>query len=191
MDKPNLILTGVPHSGTTIVAAMLNAMGWRYDETDSEYKKRYQYKWVVEANGALFMRKKEGAKKEMLHILNDIKKGMDTAKKPFVINDPRLIFVLDYWHFVCETYDAALLMIARPKEALARSYKRRGQYNSRGEPGKYQYNIRQMTRIANDAFDKWPGFKVKVNYNKICSAIKLFDIARKKASHPKSGKGGI
>lgn len=192
--KRNLLITGVPHSGTTIVAAMVNKLGWKYKETEYDYKRRWSHRWFVHINSSLasYEIHKDGMSEEELNIVpHTILTHLEMIPKPFFINDTRLIFALKHWHCTIEKYNPLLILVTREKERLRRSFKRRSQYVRGKIPGRRGKTVYQLTEIAQKSYDAWPGDKFMLNYTKLSDAIKLFDTKRKSTKSPNFGKSGI
>lgn len=195
--KPNVLISGVPHSGTSIVASMLRAMGWAYEEPDRHSERRSQHRWFTQCCSMLnnhISGKVKMSDKKLGETLIFMRKKVSEMKQPFILNDGRTIICMKYWVDILMPYNPVMIMLCRNKERLKRSFEARSQtlvVNGKTVPGKYGYDVYGLTDKANEAFDLWPGVKVKVNYDKIVEAIKLFDVSRQKAHGKKFGKSGI
>lgn len=192
--KRNLLIMGVPHSGTTIVAAMINALGWKYEETEYDYKRRWSHRWFINVNSSLIGHETGRNKmneEKLKAIPGTIFTNLERMPKPFFINDTRLIFALKHWHCIIEKYNPILILITREKERLRHSFKRRSQYSKGKIAGKHGKSVLQLTEYANKSFEEWPGDKFTLNYTKISDAIELFDTKRKYTKSPNFGKSGI
>lgn len=87
-NRPNIVILGVGHSGTTVLARMLGALGWSLAETDEDYAEPPK---VRELNTEA---KRSG------QLDTSAYRALPRAT-PWVVKDPRFVWTLDLWrpHF--------------------------------------------------------------------------------------------
>ena len=175
LDKPNIIVLGVPHSGTRILAYMLFELGWdRVDAIDP----------IAESQQVRRINKRYGCPSRLGTIVNTIEPyRIERALRalggcqPWVIKDPRFCMTLDQWVKPLESYCPVLLiwLIRENIDYHTKSFQRRKYYKTR------QSNINIIKRYAKAAakqYTSWPWAKVQIKYEDMIEAVKLFDVTR-------------
>lgn len=167
--RTNLLVTGVAHSGTTITARLLLALGWQTSlclEADSRYLEPTD---IVRLNRATFRR---GALD-----LVQAREVVNRLPKPWMIKDPRFVDTLSHWLPVFESDPPTLIGIVRDLDSLKQSY-RRHQGNALQEPTTRGHSLERQCEIAAEAFRIWPWSRIIVNFEDIIRAVSLFDLDR-------------
>jgi hypothetical protein len=185
INKPNIILLGVGHSGTTIVTRMLFELGWNRNDADQGY---------AECNEC----RKINADCHQLDYFDyeRARIAIGNLQSPWLIKDPRYILTLDKWHesFLNYKLDLPLVIwLTRNIVRVEQSYLKRGlilNKNKKGKkvkltikgqtivgvPGFLGKSVRQLHDLAKKQFVRWDGPKVRLEYEHIKEAVKLFDI---------------
>ena len=167
-EKPNIIVFGVGHSGTTILTQMLTCLGWTVPNNDPEF---YEDAVAREMNQSIL---KGRPYQGILRYLKELKE----LKGPWAIKDPRMIVTLDHWlPAFCELGQSSgsyplLLGITKDIEKVKASYGRRGYsppYKSHGG-----FDIDQLADIYRRKFDLWPWAKLEISYEQLTQATALF-----------------
>ena len=144
---PNIILLTVGHTGSSVVSSMLGKLGWNLCDADEEYSESVS---IRNAN------------------VNNLQSRelIKSLEEPWVIKDPRFCEKLDLWKPHLEE-DTVLLWITKDYNRVAESYIKRNEeiklLNSRIE-------------LAEEHYRCWTGPKLKIDYDQIKEAVKLFKI---------------
>ena len=157
----SVVVMGVGHSGTTIVAQMLQALGWYAGPAEDD--PWCEHPGIREVNEAGW------ATREL-----DLDSGWDHLEElatPWVIKDPRFVHTLDVWRPLLGKYKPTLVWVVRDLTDVAESYARRGE-KYRGS------NLEDLAQMALEQFESWPWGKVRIEYENIAAAVSLFDLAR-------------
>lgn len=170
LRRPNIIVLGVGHSGTTIVAKMLRRLGWNAGPVDPTYCEHAEFREIN--NGILNGYVHQQARMEQL---------IREMPEPWVLKDPRLVQTLTghwlrvFWKMQLDPLPT-LLYLTRDIHEVERSYAVRRE--KAFVPG--------LTQAACQEFCAWPGPKFMVNYDRLASSIALFDVHRAAgtARHP-------
>lgn len=158
-QKPNLIVTGVAHSGTSILAKMLIMMGWdrleAKDETNVEMEKVYYL------NQALIT----GGKPDWESIRN-----MLNGRSPWVMKDPHFAYTLGDWipKLAQFGYCPTLVVITRVHDMVVESWNQRGEGQPDAEPHVAYAELMLRTNI-----EAWPWEKVVIDYENMVQAARL------------------
>jgi hypothetical protein len=159
--KPNIVVMGVGHSGTTILTRMLGAAGWDVGDADDEYCESVKARELNEQ--ALCV----GAMTDTATTF------VRSLKQPWVLKDPRFCETLHLWHGAFDEAKPLLIWLTRNRSALERSYQRRGEGAViRGQTRE------QNLQNAKRQFDAWPWGKVCISLEQITAAVTLFDNRR-------------
>tara|TARA_B100000029_G_scaffold4214_2_gene4925 strand:- start:269 stop:1876 length:1608 start_codon:yes stop_codon:yes gene_type:complete len=156
-----VVVMGVGHSGTSIVARILMALGFYGGPADEEF---------VEHPGIRELNETAWQTREV-----DLAAGWDYLEelaRPWVVKDPRFVHTLDLWMPLWGLYKPTLVWVVRRAEDVAASYKRRGE-NYRGGQ-----TLESLHAMAREQFDEWPWGKIRIDYENIADAVSLFDLAR-------------
>lgn len=158
-QKPNLIVTGVAHSGTSILAKMLITMGWNRleakDETNTEMEKVYYLNQALITGG-------EPDWESIRHMLN--------GRSPWVIKDPHFAYTLSDWIPKLSQfgYRPTLVVITRDHDEVVESWRRRGEGLPDAEPHVAYAELRLKTNI-----ESWPWEKVVIDYESMVQSALL------------------
>tara|TARA_R100000008_G_scaffold81292_1_gene64377 strand:+ start:1322 stop:1885 length:564 start_codon:yes stop_codon:yes gene_type:complete len=186
--KPNIILLGVGHSGTTVVTKMLFKLGWQCNDANSKFAECDECQKVNDlAAGTTDLFDDTG--------YFDYERAMRSIarlQQPWVIKDPRFIFTLQNWRTVFPSVELNLplvIWLTRDIKRVERSYINRGilldnvnqlvkDENKLGEPGLFGLTIKELYGLAEKQFLRWEGSKMRLEYEKVREAVKLFDVKR-------------
>jgi hypothetical protein len=173
---PNVLVFGVGHSGTSVVAKMMFAAGWRGSaEADDDYGEHVQ---VRDLNRAILA----GDRPDLLSAVPEIAARMG---EPWAIKDPRFVVTLEHWlpAFGALPRQPAMLWLRRDPEAVGESHRRRGELVN-GEPsarwrhprGRTLVPLQEQQRLAQAGYEAWPWAKLAVDYERIRDACSLFQV---------------
>lgn len=160
--KPNIIIIGVGHSGTSILSKMIGRMGWKLNDADEEFGESISVRNIND----LLCQNKTIDRKEFINCISKL-------KQPWVIKDPRFCETLHHWTESMKEYEPLLVWITRDIEATERSYTRRGE-------GRVLRGVTRKDNLKNVAnqFQKWPWPKLKISLEDLTNAVKIFDTQR-------------
>ena len=147
-ERPNLVLLTVGHTGSTIAAKILGALGWDLGDADEEYGESVS---VRDAN----QRRDWSSAAEILAAMPE----------PWVIKDPRFCEHIDRWLPSFERYSPTLVWLTRDEDATAESFRRRGESLEL---------FRRRIAAAESHFERWTGPKIKVDYSQLQAAISMW-----------------
>ena len=156
--KPNVILFGVGHSGTSIATRMIHALGWNPADADKLYSESVSVRRMNEA---------------ALVGIFDLDQAKDILKslgQPWAIKDPRFVRTIDDWMPAFADYQPFLVWLVRDHDAV------RGSYRKRDEVDPYDLTIEKAFELAAKAFTSWPWCKTRLEYERIAAAIRLFKL---------------
>lgn len=167
--RPNIIVFGVGHSGTTIVTRMLVDIGWKNaTDADSEYAESIA---IREANDHAI---RHGA----LPQIADSLLSLLLPEEPWVIKDPRFVVTLPLWKPLMLPHAPTLLWLTRETEAVKASYISRSETTD-GVPALYGKTVDGLLHSANVNYNEWRGKKVKLEYESVFRAVEKFSTVRK------------
>jgi len=157
--RPNVILFGVGHSGTSIATRILHALGWQAGDADAEYAESIAIRAINER--ALRGRFDPDA----------ARRALVSLPQPWALKDPRFIHTIDRWLPLLREYEPTLIWLVRDPEAVVASYRRRG------ERVRFGMSVVDAAELARGTFARWPWGKVRVDYERVAEAVGLFDTA--------------
>ena len=157
--KPNIVVLGVGHSGTTIATRMLNAAGWDLPGADEQFA---ECVWMRNFNLQLMHQGHFDARRAM--------QRLSAMPQPWAVKDPRFVFTLHFWKplFAEMENPPALIRISRNPDDLKRSYLRRG------FRGNIHDAIDQRLRMCERQYEAWPWSRVTIQYEQLGMAASLF-----------------
>lgn len=166
MEKPNIVILTLGRCGSTIVARMLTALGWRLPPDADEYAEPVLMR---EMNDRI-IRGQEPDHDEYYAAARAL-------PAPWVAKDPRFVLTLERWADFMP--GALLLYLTRDLDRVEQSLRRAGW----GKPGPEGYTLRGvalpvLAARAAGLYTAWPGPKLEVGYERIREAVKLFDTTR-------------
>lgn len=182
----NIILMGVNHSGTSVVAEMFKQMGWNIPDTGKDYIRRNEIKWVQECNAKLLYKIREIEDYNVNDIQNTILENLIKMEEPWIIKSPQFVLTLEYWEL---SPDTVLIYLDRNLRRLEASFRKRGQLKN-GKPGEYGCSVKRLRYLAHEQYKRWKYNKCRIDYNDIKKAIDVFDVKRIKKNNEKFGKSG-
>lgn len=157
--KPNIVVLGVGHSGTTIATRMLNAAGWDLPGADERFS---ECVWMRNFNMQLMHQGHFDARRAM--------QRLSAMPQPWAVKDPRFVFTLHFWKplFAEMENPPTLVRISRNPDDLKRSYLRRG------FRGNIHDAIDQRLRLCERQYEAWPWSRVMIQYEQLGMAASLF-----------------
>lgn len=161
-SKANVVVFGVGHSGTTLLARILFALGWNPLDADEQYAESVSVRDVNH--------------RALASDNFDVKTAQKLASRegPWAIKDPRFVFALPKWLPVFAQLDhpPVLVWIRRDAKKVAASYVRRNEMTEQVALNKVQ---RRM-QLAHDRFELWPWRKLALAYEDVLNAVRLVRI---------------
>lgn len=167
-DRPDIVVFGVGHSGTTLVASMLFALGWNRGATahaaDEEYCEHIEIRECNRhalAHGAL--------PANAASVLAGL-------KTPWAIKDPRFVITLPLWQPLLGSRadrSIVLLWITKDLEQVKRSHELRGELHN-GVAGSHGHTVDDLWQCAKTYYEQWPGPKVSLSYESLADAAQRF-----------------
>ena len=157
--KPNIVVLGVGHSGTSVLTRMLQAAGWNAPGSDREFS---ECVWMRDLNVKLIQTGLFDAERAM--------QRLSRMPQPWAVKDPRFVFTLNYWTSLFAELEnpPTLVRIVRNPDEVKRSYLRRG------FRGNVHELIDQRIRLCERQYEKWPFARLIVQYEQLATAASLF-----------------
>jgi len=170
--RPNLVVVGVGHSGTTILTKMLQALGWCAVGADARYLENTK---VREAN-------RQALTKETLPVvlIADIINELN-ENEPWVIKDPRFTVTLYLWKNVFTRLNSfpVVINISKDLSSVKDSYIRRKEI-VKGKPGnKWKgaltgFTVDEQVEMLDTQLAAWQFPVIDLNYSQLKEATNLF-----------------
>ena len=160
LDKPNVIILGVGHSGTTILTRMYEAEGWNLGPADKEYAEHPEIRSLSRDARTTGQLDRDAARA-----------ALESLPQPWCVKIPGFVHTLHLWTPVLAEMGLRpdLIWIVRDPDAVRASYVRRGTRPEVVEP---------RFAAAREQFDRWPWHKCRRDYEAIGKAVGLFDVQR-------------
>ena len=160
-SRPDVVVLGVGHSGTSILAKMLHGAGWQAGDADVEYSESVS---VRSLNGACLRHgwlDRDAATRSLAKL-----------PSPWCVKDPRFVTTLDKWLpiFADMSHPPLLVWITRDSDAVAASYVSRGEAPVDSVHGL----VAERLASAGRQYALWPWRKVAVEYERLAEAAGLF-----------------
>ncbi|MBL9084825.1 MAG: glycosyltransferase family 2 protein [Planctomycetales bacterium] len=149
-DRPNVVILGVGHSGTSILAKLLGAAGWKCHDADPEFQESITAREV----NIDFLERRDF----------DVEKALSVIDRagPWLLKDPRFVFTLGRWKalFARQSRQPTLVWITRELPEVIASYRRRGELLNVDADRILQKRFLRAER----QFEDWPWAKLKIRY---------------------------
>lgn len=167
-DRPNIIVFGVGHSGTTLLAKMLFSLGWSQGESSDAADEEYgEHRAIRQCNRCVL---------EHQAIPPEAGSVLQALKSPWAIKDPRFVLTLPSWQPVFASVLGQLpmlLWIIKDLEEVKQSHAIRGEMLG-DQPGSHQHTVDDLWQLAVTHYENWPGPKLRVCYRQIVAAATLW-----------------
>jgi len=180
-QRPHIFVSGVDHSGTSLIVKLLKACGWR-DRCDTANDKKHEEDIEFRAiNDALLFRKTylENPLKEMTLLWESVRK----SDYPIVIKDPRFLFTLPLWGTLPNVFDQTFILVERNTQSVIESHKRREEPPLCRYPPLWNGSIEMYQEWARHIYNWWPGSKVLITDEMISSCVPIIDVKRLLKGH--------
>ncbi len=184
----NIIIMGVAHSGTSIMAGMLYKLGWKTEETDGKLLKYGESSWIKYFNHEFRTKKMEGKKKKKFQV--KLVDKLVSLSEPYVLKDARFCYLLHHWivPIALSGTNPILVYITRDIDRIKHSFEVRDEMeNGLVAPGKV---VEELIKMAEESYRLWPLLKCKIRYEDMVEAVKLFDVDRNDIDNKNVGKAG-
>jgi hypothetical protein len=160
-ERPNLLILGVGHSGTSIVAKMLFAAGWHAGDADAEFGESVSVRALNESlagDGQLNAKRAAAA--------------LAALAEPWALKDPRFVYTLPAWlrHFAALERPPLLVWLRREARQVAASYVRRGELTADRSLAVVSERLARCEKL----FELWPWARLAIDYERLADAAKLF-----------------
>jgi GR25 family glycosyltransferase involved in LPS biosynthesis/GT2 family glycosyltransferase len=164
-EKPNLIIFGVGHSGTSVVVKMAFQLGWLKGDADEKYGESVRLR---EFNQTAIIRSQKFDTKAASDLIAAL-------PRPWALKDPRFVELFKDWLPIWLALEPLplLLFLSRNETDLAVSYARRGELVA-GRPGARGRELGDLVRLAEQSYQTWPGPKLRLTYEQLEQALPLF-----------------
>ena len=180
-QRQDAIVLGVGHSGTTILTRMMGKLGWHLNDADKDFAESV----AVRAVNAKCVPDPFGKTKRTKGDFDE-QAAMEAViwmQCPFVIKDPRFVFTLNCWAKIWGGHPPLLVYVVKNLERVKASYRKRNEmYAPDGSEGMYGHTVEELAALAERQFELWPGPKVRISYEQIAAAARLFDPKRAEAA---------
>jgi hypothetical protein len=155
---PNIVLLTVGHTGSSLVAGLLSALGWTIPTCDPEYNEPRLIRDTNEALcGGIFE-------------AESLPEILRSFPRPWLLKDPRFCETLEAWLPAFAETKPLLLWLERDRPAVEASWLRR--------PNEPLEVLDQRLAAAERHFAYWPWAKQRIGFEDIGAAIGGFDRAR-------------
>ena len=168
--RPNVLVVGVGHSGTSVVTRMLAALGWQAADADEEFAECVPMR---EANDyALVHGQLPESAREYA--------GRLFARRPWVAKDPRLCVTLPLWWPLLRVSEPVVVNLEKSREKVEESYLRRGaarrgnDVTMRWVRGSRRYTIGELYDQLQHSLAHWPFPVMRLQYEQVMAACSLF-----------------
>lgn len=168
MDRPNLVVLGVGHSGTTVLTRMLVDLGWNACDADQEYCESVSVREQVN---------RPHVERRECFNLQRAREVLAVLPQPWVIKDPRFVKCLNMWLPAFSELEnpPELLWITKDIEAVKESYRRRHELvRASGEPGSFGCTVERLFELAEQQYHDWPWRKLQISYENLATACARF-----------------
>ena len=169
--RPNVVVVGVGHSGTTILTKMLGLLGWNTPQADNRY---CEHVGMRGANRAA-LRTQRLPQPRLQRIMAQLK-----TQTPWVVKDPRLSVTLDLWvPGFTQIGLPTLCWIQKDLAAVKRSYlkrneKIRGVAGNRWNGSRRGYTVDEQWELLTAQVGQWPGPVITIQYDQLAEVTSLF-----------------
>lgn len=161
MNDRNIVVTGVPRSGTTITTQMLGGLFGR----DLSYCVRFaEHRGCRRINWAM----RDGADPVARGFTEEAKALLTTLPGPWLVKDPWFCAHRDFWFPVFADFEPVLVLVRRETEDLWRTHK----HHVDAWLGTLTFD--QWISRREEFYDSWPFPKIAVDYHKIGAAANLW-----------------
>ena len=172
--RPNLVVVGVGHAGTTILTQMLGELAWNIVGADARYAENIK---VRNANRVALSREELPE-----HLIEEIVVELN-ENEPWVIKDPRFSVTLHLWKNVFNKLNSfpVLVHIARDLHDVKSSYIKRKEI-VRGCPGNmwkgasHGFTVDEQLKMLCQCLSVWKEPIIDITYEQIKQATALFSV---------------
>lgn len=173
-DRPNCVVVGVGHSGTTILTRMLQQLGWNLPSADRAYA---EHTGIRDLNRYALTHDTLGDHERVRSLLRGL-----NEHKPWAVKDPRFSVTLHLWWEYFRELGAdlpVLVRITKDIKTVKQSYLRRGEV-VRGKPGNrwrgagQGLTVDEQVALLDQSLKTWQGPVITIDYGQIAAALGLF-----------------
>lgn len=170
----NVILHGVAHSGTSIIAEMLRFAGWNIPKFDAN--PRRETPWQVAYTKQEIVRAMTRSTANTLKRGKEMRKRFSAMRSPWLLKNPLLCFAVEAW---IENLSAAgqspvLFTVRRSPIEVMKSFERRGQ-TVRSRPGAYLHRADLWQQAVDETHGMWPWKRLTTTYEEVRQGVVVFN----------------
>lgn len=161
--KPDIIVYGVGHSGTSYLSHCFQLMGWKPLDSDEKY---HESRTIRKINNDFF---RTGVFNQ------DAAYATLKDKNGWSIKDPRFVETLPLWLpvFTRLKKHPVLVWIEKDIEDVRKSYEKRGEYVN-GVAGVRDLTLEQLYELAESNYNSYPYQKVRIRYEDLAKTAGAF-----------------
>ena len=179
-DKRNILLMCVPHSGSSPVARMISLIGGQqhHYERELRYRCRAEVEWMVRVcavcRAHLVGPGPRTTDEQVRAARHELLVNLRSWPRPWVIKEVRLCAAMPLLAGVlagCGA-DPLLVHLTRNESDVARSFATRGQTARDGTPGVWGRTVKELRRLADEAYGLWPRDKMVLRFEDVDAAVR-------------------
>lgn len=164
----NVVVFGVEHSGTSIIARMLNELGWWMPKSSSndcveDVVFRHCSKFIEQ--GA-----RDAREAGILRAAQWEWWQRYASHEPWCLKDPRIRTQLNQWWPIWGS-NVTVLWVHRPFDAVRKSHVRRRRKLTGAHTDESKAMLRSHFDQCEDEFARWPGYKVRMGFQEFTEAM--------------------
>jgi hypothetical protein len=172
----NILIMGVPRSGTSILADMINKLGWNF-APDANWCGESRYieeinKWMINT--------KIASNIDILMKIEEVKRFAKKQQTPWVIKSPSFCYTLKAIRKCFD--DFILIAIRKPQDKLEESWHKLLGTKVKEVDGELidagGQSLSEWSRMLQKSYAEYTGPKVMLDYDKLTEAVKLLDLGR-------------
>jgi len=192
----SIVVLGVGHSGTSIVAKMLRTLGWNLGEVKEGVAENLA---VQKVNKQLLTRQKIcpcgsdrtsfigdhphnmicercNTKHPVASELapHDFNLALADLEQPWCVKEPRMVVTWERWQPALSKYQPLVVLVERDLERMRKTYERHRFNDFRI----YGHDIPELVQMARWHYANWKGPKFKIRYEQVADAVRAFDLSR-------------
>ena len=175
LKKPNLLVVGVGHSGTSAVTRMIGGLGWNMPCADDAFAEHVQVRecntWAIKNGGLPDLAQQ---------VVDDL-----FMHQPWVVKDPRFAVTLHLWQplFAAAGELPSVLWLTREFQQVCESYRSRGELVAFGDDlvpgicwceGESGVSVEELYASCARQVARWPGPVLHFEYERVTSATAVW-----------------
>jgi|GEM_PF-2061409 len=185
---PNILILATGHTGSRLLVQMLKVLGWNDNEPEPHPFHENREFNVYNRRIMVDMDEMNPNHERLSDIPSppddgdgrELEEFLESLERPWVLKDPRLVFVMGQprWQELLKRHQPLLIHLTRGRDAIRRSYLRRGANPEKLRRGR---DVRTLTQLTELEFDAYPYAKVSIAFEQLVEMFKLVDFERAEA----------